>query len=327
MSKKINLVKPSTRTFFTESKKLGRYGPVEWLHGYIYGRWIYQYIGIGTGEHPIVKYLKPVGNAVISIFQLVTGLRKNGGGVGFANSYHGKVVTLESARQLVSVNQPITMPNLEKVVPYTRARDIVLRNPDQIVAMTCPCRSVRQKPCEPLDVCLIVGEPFASFAVEHHPDKTRRISPQEATAILEEESRRGHVAHAFFKDAMLDRFYAICNCCSCCCGAMQAQRNGTPMLAPSGYVCVSEQDLCISCGLCIELCQFSALSLDKDRAEVDPVSCMGCGVCVNSCPEQALSLRKDAEKGEPLEIFRLMNECGQTGGKGLTRVGTGTNWS
>ena len=68
MSKKITLVKPSTRTFFKESKKLGRYGPVEWLHGYVYGRWIYHYIGIGTGEHPIVKYLKPLGKAIISDF-------------------------------------------------------------------------------------------------------------------------------------------------------------------------------------------------------------------------------------------------------------------
>lgn len=299
---------------------------MEWLHGYVYGRWIYQYIGIGTGEHPIVKYLKPVAKAIVWIFQLVTGLKKSGGGVGFANSYHGKVVTLESARQLVSVNQTITIPNLEKVVPYTRARDIVLKNPDQIVAMTCPCRSAREHPCEPRDVCLIVGEPFVSFAVEHHPDKTKRMSQQEAITILEEESRRGHVAHAFFKDAMLDRFYAICNCCSCCCGAMQAQRNGTPMLASSGYICVAEQDLCISCGSCIDLCQFKALSL-QDTVKVDSASCMGCGVCVNSCPEQALSLLKDAEKGEPLEIFRLMNECGQTGGKEHAPDGTGTNWS
>ena len=35
---------------------------------------------------------------------------------------------------------------------------------------------------------------------------------------------------------MLGRFYAICNCCKCCCGAMQAHLNGVPMLASSGYV-------------------------------------------------------------------------------------------
>jgi len=312
MSRKIPLIKPSTSTFFKESKKLGRYGVVEWLHGYIYGRWIYHYIGIGTGEHPVVKHLKPIGNFITWVFNQVTGLKRRNGGVGFANSYHGKVMTLEGARQLVTVNRPLTLTNLEKVVPYTRARDIVLNNPDQIAAMTCPCRSARKNPCQPLDVCLIVGEPFVSFAVEHHPEKTRRISRQQAIAILEQESRRGHVAHAFFKDAMLDRFYAICNCCSCCCGAMQAQRNGTPMLAPSGYVCVVDQEHCSGCGLCGELCQFDALSLD-DTVVVDSVNCMGCGVCADNCPEAALSLVKDAQKGEPLEIFKLMRECEQEG--------------
>ncbi len=312
MSRKISLIKPSTSTFFAESKKLGRYGPVEWLHGYIYGRWIYHYIGIGTGEHPIVKYLKPIGNTIIWMFQRVTGLKSANGGVGFANSYHGKVVTLDGARQLVTVDKPITLNNLEKVVPYTRARDIVLKNPDQIASMTCPCRSARENPCQPLDVCLIVGEPFVSFAIDHHPDKARRITRQQAITILEQESRRGHVAHAFFKDAMLDRFYAICNCCSCCCGAMQAQRNGTPMLAPSGYVCAADPKLCVGCGLCGELCQFNALSIDGNVA-IDSDNCMGCGVCVNNCPESALTLVKDAQKGEPLEIFKLMNECGQAG--------------
>ena len=60
-------------------------------------------------------------------------------------------MTLESARQLVTVNQPITLPNLEKVVPYTRARDIVLKNPDQIVVMTLPLQVGHAKiPASPL---------------------------------------------------------------------------------------------------------------------------------------------------------------------------------
>ena len=313
MSKKLSLVRPSTRIFFKESRKLGRYGPVEWLHGYVYGRWIYHYIAIGTGEHPLVKYLKPLDWAIIKLFRRVTGLNSSKGGSGFADSYHGKVLTLESARQLVTVNQPVTLPNLEKVVPYERARDIVLNNPGQIAVMICPCRSARENPCTPLDVCLIVGEPFVGFVTEHHPDKARRISRQEAITILEEENRRGHVSHAFFKDAMLDRFYAICNCCSCCCGAMQAQRNGIPMLAPSGYVCVADQGACIACTACTPLCQFGALSVD-DRVVIDSSRCMGCGVCVKGCPEEALSLEKDAAKGEPLEIYRLMDECSRTDG-------------
>ena len=100
----------------------------------------------------------------------MTGLNSREGGSGFADSYHGKVLTLESARQLVTVNRPVMLPNLEKVVPYARARDIVLNNPEQIAVMICPCRAARENPCRPLDVCLIVGEPFVGF---RHSNITR----------------------------------------------------------------------------------------------------------------------------------------------------------
>ena len=68
---------------------------------------------------------------------------------------------------------------------------------------------------------MIVGEPFASFVNEHNPDKSRWITRDEAIQILEEDAR-GRVYHAFFKDAMLESYYAICKCYSCCCGAMKA---------------------------------------------------------------------------------------------------------
>lgn len=313
MEKQLNFVKPSTRRFFRESKELGRYGFIDWLHGYIYGRWAYFYIGVGTGEHKLVKNFKPAAEALFRLFRLVTGTGKKSdteAGVSFADTYHGKVVPLENARKLVSLDQPIALPDLEKVIPYKRARDLILENPDHIVALDCPCRSVRDNPCLPLDVCLIIGEPFASFILEHHDHKARAINQQEAMEILEAENQRGHVAHAFFKDTMLDRFYAICNCCSCCCGAMQAQRNGTPMLASSGFVCKLDEGKCIECGDCVSRCQFKAIDLER-KQRIDEQVCMGCGVCVNACEQDALRLIRDASRGEPLEIHRLISEYEQ----------------
>ena len=181
--------------------------------------------------------------------------------VSLADTYHGKTLPLGEARKLVRINEEITLPDLEQVIPYKRARSIVLKNPEHLVALNCPCRSARPNPCLPLDVCLVVGEPFASFIVEHHPGQTRWITPEEAVAILEAEDARGHVHHAFFKDAMLGRFYAICNCCACCCGAIHAHQTGTPMLASSGYVAEVDQEACIACGVCAENCQFGALAL------------------------------------------------------------------
>jgi dissimilatory sulfite reductase (desulfoviridin) alpha/beta subunit len=154
---------------------------------------------------------------------------------------------------------------------------------------------------------LIVGEPFASFVAEHHPLRSRRIDSNEAIDILRAEEVRGHVHHAFFKDAMLGRFYAICNCCACCCGAMGAYQRGTPMLASSGYISIVDEDLCIGCDEWSDYCQFFALSFVDGQSVVDATACMGCGSCVTHCSQEALSLLRDPTKGEPLEIMQLMD--------------------
>ena len=316
------LVKPSTRRFAEEARRTPGYTWFDFVHGYVYGRWPYLYIGIGTGEHRLAKAwarlsrwfarLSPRRPAREADEAVHTGpqngrvRRSTPGQLAFSHTYHGKVVPLQPATQLVSVREAVSLGDLEQVIPYQRARDIILQNPDHIVALDCPCRVSRVNPCLPLDVCLIVGEPFAGFVREHQPERTRWISPAEAVGILQAEDARGHVHHAFFKDAMFGRFYAICNCCACCCGAMQAQRNGTPMLASSGYLSHVDEDLCIGCGECAAFCQFGALSVPATLAVVDGEACMGCGVCVGKCEQGALSLAREPAKGIPLDIRQLI---------------------
>jgi Pyruvate/2-oxoacid:ferredoxin oxidoreductase delta subunit len=311
-SKHSSWPRPSTRAFFRAGRHVPGYSFFDWLHGYVYGRWPYLYIGIGTGEHRLAHFLAPLGEKLLRLLMHQpagtgqTSPSPESDGIAFADTYHGKVVPLEAATHLVTVQEEVNLTNLEQIIPYTRARDIILRNPDHIVALECPCRSVRSNPCLPLDVCLVIGEPFASFVAEHHPHRSRWLSQGEAVEILRAEHERGHVHHAFFKDAMLGRFYAICNCCACCCGAMHAWRNGVPMLAASGYRSQVDADACIGCGDCSNLCQFGALSADDGVAVVDAALCMGCGVCVSHCSQEALSLVRDPGKGEPLEIRELM---------------------
>jgi len=313
MSHHPRLIKPSTRRFFREARRTPGYSLFDFLHAYVYGRWPYLYIGIGTGEHPLAKKLGPFVGWLARRFRRGTDGKPQPGAPqaaagrsSLAETYHGKVVPLESAKHLVQVNEPIALPNLEHVIPYRQARDLILQNPDHIVALECPCRASRPNPCLPLGVCLVIGEPFAGFVVEHQPRRARWITPAEAVAILTAEDARGHVHHAFFKNAMLHRFYAICNCCACCCGAMQARKNGTPMLASSGYVSRADPARCIGCGDCETYCQFDALSLSAGIAVVEAAACMGCGVCTDKCDQGALSLVRDESKGQPLEIRTLL---------------------
>jgi len=308
------LILPSTRRWFRAARNSPDSSLFDRLHGYVYGRWLYLYIGLGTGQHPLAKKYK----ALLSAVGRLSGHSHNGHLPSqaidsrsekptFAEGYHGKVMPLESITRLVMVQEEIRLPDLEQVIPYQRARALILQSPDHIVALQCPCRTARQDPCLPLDVCLVVGEPFSSFVIEHHPQRARWITQTEAVEILCQEDARGHVHHAFFKDAMFGRFYAICNCCSCCCGAMQSHRNGTPMLAASGYVCRVDESLCIGCGECAEFCQFGALSLSDFITTVDLEACMGCGVCVDKCAQGALALQREASKGIPLEISQLLD--------------------
>ncbi len=47
---------------------------------------------------------------------------------------------------------------------------------------------------------------------------------------------------------------------------------------------------CLGCGLCVQNCQFGALKIADQRAQLDYFLCEGCGVCELVCPQQAIRL-------------------------------------
>ena len=93
---------------------------------------------------------------------------------------------------------------------------------------------------------------------------------------------------------------------------MQANRNGTPMLASSGFVVRQTAETCVGCGLCVDACPFDALTLEDGQVRIDEAACMGCGVCVSRCAHGGLALVRDPEKGEPLDIRTLLETAGGT---------------
>ena len=307
--RKVKIISRSSRDFIREAFNTKDYSLADFFHGYVYARWPYHYIGIGRNTHPLTKFLIPLFKLWQRLFPPKPSSSLHDIDIPsntIADGYHGKVTPLNSARQLVMVQEPIRVNDLEKVVPYVRARSILMQHPDHIAVIDCPCRLTSPNPCYPMDVCLVIGEPFASFVLEHHPHHSRKLTQDEAVQILEAEHERGHVHHVFFKDAMLGRYYAICNCCSCCCGAINAHRNGKPMLASSGYIAQLDVSSCSGCEYCIDFCQFDALSMDIGILSINEAKCMGCGVCVSHCPEDAISLVLAPEKGIPLDIDDLI---------------------
>lgn len=77
----------------------------------------------------------------------------------------------------------------------------------------CACRAVFRNCDNPINTEIMLGLSRNVF-VEERPQDYREITKQEAKDILRQCHQRGLI-HTIIK--CRQDFYAICNCCSCCC--------------------------------------------------------------------------------------------------------------
>ncbi len=283
----VSRMKPSTRAYI---RMVGWHRPDLWLHGMFYLSRTLDYVKMGRRAVGMARFIP-------------RGMREH-----YAQTYHGKLVPLEEAQRLVTVEEDIELRNLDGIIPFKMCRDIVLEQPDAILACKCVCRMSSPDPCREDEVCILVGEPFVSYVLDHQPQFCRRVTPQEAEEILRSTDEDGCLHAAFFKDIAGGRFYAICNCCSCCCVAVKSHRfAGVPFYGHSGLE-PSFNDECNACGKCVKACHFQALTLDgrEGPPRLDREACMGCGACRGACPRGAIELVEAPGKPAPLRLEELL---------------------
>ena len=106
------------------------------------------------------------------------------------------------------------------------------------------------------------------------------------------------------------KFLSGCFCCECCCIAVKSAQygigGGTGMGGDNtgpleGMMITVDEDKCIGCGKCVEVCPFNLRILEEGKSSVDPKRCVGCGRCLKVCPEKAISI--DVEDQELIDKF------------------------
>ena len=139
-------------------------------------------------------------------------------------------------------------------------------------ASPCSCRMSRAKLGEGCgddadDWCIAVGD-MADYVVE--TDKGGRyITKEEALEIFRKAEANGYV-HQITNIDGEQKIFAICNCNVNVCNALRtSQLFNTPNMSRSAYVAKVEQDKCVACGGCVEVCPAGAAKLGQKLCAKD----------------------------------------------------------
>ena len=167
---------------------------------------------------------------------------------------------------------------------------------------------------KPMKRCGFVGLPPQT------PLGENVIGREEASELLAEFEKQGHVHLAFYGFTMFadaPQFMGTCNCCSCCCGVMHGPKLGGLDLSTEGpqnsnYRAVIDPEACVACGVCQQRCPVDAISegpkrmptgpacvameLEPGKSVVERDLCIGCGVCVIGCPSDAIVMEPVSEE-------------------------------
>jgi heterodisulfide reductase subunit A len=66
---------------------------------------------------------------------------------------------------------------------------------------------------------------------------------------------------------------------------------GNRKVRAEAITAVVDEDLCIGCGLCEEICPYGAPKIENGKSKIREILCRGCGSCSAECPRRAITMR------------------------------------
>ncbi len=249
--------------------------------------------GLGYGLLPFVVgiYENQIGNLDKELASLFEDY--------YQRSFAQMMAVRPQIHRVVPVGESIKM-NMQ-VAPYESAAGII-EHAQSWGVIDCICRkqtALIGRPCKhPVDVCMIFSDTPGAFETT---SDLKALTKEEAYAVLRRADEAGLV-HSVSNNQRGNWY--ICNCCTCSCGILRgmAEMGIANVVASSAFVNTVDEEQCTACGLCVDSCQFDAISMDG-VAKVNRTKCVGCGVCVNACEDKALILvRRPEEEIKPVPV-------------------------
>jgi len=66
---------------------------------------------------------------------------------------------------------------------------------------------------------------------------------------------------------------------------------GNRKVKTEAITAVVDEDLCIGCALCEEICPYGAPKIENGKSKIREILCRGCGSCAAECPRRAITMR------------------------------------
>ena len=203
------------------------------------------------------------------------------------------------------VQEPaLPVDNTLQVLDHERASEVIKTARHRGVSM-CYCRHKAEhaaQACDAeMDICMTFNR--TGEALIRH-GFAREMDVEEGLDLLQQAQEQNLVQ---FGENIQRRVNFICNCCGCCCEAMNAQRR-FGLLNPihtTNYLPEVDRELCNGCTKCVQACPVEAMGMVSANdprhpklrnAKLDEQRCLGCGVCVRNCDRGAIRLQPRDER-------------------------------